>query len=179
MLVISPSGLITIAGGKWTTYRKMACDTVDCAVKSFSLEQKNSCMTDRIPISGGADFHPDGGAQLAETHEMDPLITQHLNNAYGDKASSVIEIINEGFGDILVDGYPFLEAEVVWATRHEMACRAMDVLARRLPLALLDTKAAGAACRRTLQIMAAELGWNTDRLKKEEQAAQERLSSGI
>ena len=179
MLVVSPSGLITIVGGKWTTYRKMACDTVDCAVKSFNLDQKNSCRTDHIPITGGADFHPDGGAQLTEAYGIDPSIARHLNNAYGDKAPSVMKFVNEGLGDILVEGYPYLEAEVIWAARHEMACRAMDVLARRLPLALLDTAAAGNAARRTIQIMADELGWDSQRQRNEGEEVKERLTSGI
>jgi glycerol-3-phosphate dehydrogenase len=175
----SQSGLLTITGGKWTTYRKMASDTVDYAVKRFNLSQENGCRTDRIPLNGGADFHPDGGVQLAEAYGMDPSITDHLNRAYGDQARSVIGIAKEGFGETLVEGYPYLEAEVLWAARHEMACRAMDVLARRTPLALLDKAAAGSATDRTIDIMARELGWDSDRCQEELQLVQERLRSAI
>jgi glycerol-3-phosphate dehydrogenase len=175
----SQSGLLTITGGKWTTYRKMASDTVDYAVKRFNLSQENGCRTDRIPLNGGADFHPDGGVQLAEAYGMDPSITDHLNRAYGDQARSVIGFAKEGFGETLVEGYPYLEAEVLWAARHEMACRAMDVLARRTPLALLDKAAAGSATDRTIDIMARELGWDSDRCQEELQLVQERLRSAI
>jgi glycerol-3-phosphate dehydrogenase len=175
----SPSGLLTIAGGKWTTYRKMAGDTVDYAVKKFNLRQENGCRTDSIPLNGGADFHADGGVQLAEAYGMDPVIAEHLNKAYGDQARSVVEVGGEGFGDTLVDGHPYLEAEVLWAVRHEMACRAMDVLARRTPLALLDKAATASAADRTIDIMAKELSWDSDRCREEKQLVQERLTSAI
>jgi glycerol-3-phosphate dehydrogenase len=175
----SPSGLLTIAGGKWTTYRKMAGDTVDYAVKKFNLRQENGCRTDSIPLNGGANFHADGGVQLAEAYGMDPTIAEHLNRAYGDQARSVVEVGGEGFGDTLVDGHPYLEAEVLWAVRHEMACRAMDVLARRTPLALLDKAAAASAADRTIDIMAKELSWDSDRCREEKQLVQERLTSAI
>ncbi len=175
----SPSGLLTITGGKWTTYRKMACDTVDYAVKEFDLQQKSGCSTDRLPLNGGAGFRPDEGLRLAEDHGMDPSITEHLNRAYGDQARSVIAIAKEGLGETLVKGYPYLEAEVLWAARHEMACRAMDVLARRTPLALLDRSAAGSAAERTIDIMAKELGWDYGRCREEEQLVQERLMVAV
>ena len=175
----SPSGLITIAGGKWTTYRKMACDTVDYSVKRYALRPKSSCRTDSIPINGGADFLPDGSVRLAEAYGMDPTVAEHLNRAYGDQAPAVAGVMTEGFGEPLARGYPYLEAEVVWAVRKEMAYRVMDVLARRTPLALLDTAAAGTASRRTIQIMSDELGWDAKRRLAEEQLVQELLGSAI
>ncbi|MDT8366234.1 MAG: FAD-dependent oxidoreductase [bacterium] len=175
----SPAGLLTIAGGKWTTYRKMACDTVDHAVKKFNLRQVNGCRTDSIPLNGGADFHADGGVQLAEAYGIDPAIAEHLNRAYGDQARSVVEVGEEGLGGTLAEGHPYLEAEVLWAVRHEMACRAMDVLARRTPLALLDKAAAASAAGCTIDIMAKELNWDSDRCREEKQLVQERLTSAI
>jgi len=179
VLAISSSGLLTIAGGKWTTYRKMACDTVNYAVKMFNLRQKNDCRTEHIPLIGGTDFHPDGGGQLVEAYGMDISIAEHLNRAYGDQARSVIEVAAGGFGDTLVEGHPYLEAEVLWAARHEMACRAMDVLARRTPLALLDKAATASAVDRTIAIMAKELGWGSERCREEGRLIQERLSTAI
>jgi len=175
----SPSGLLTITGGKWTTYRKMACDTVNYLVRRFNFHCSSGCRTAGIPLRGGAAFDPGQGARLAEENEVDPLVAAHLSRAYGDQALSVMKIADEGFGDVLATGYPYLEAEVLWGVRHEMAARAMDVLARRTPLALLDTAAARASTQRTIQIMGQELGWDPERCRREERMVKERLSSAI
>jgi glycerol-3-phosphate dehydrogenase len=175
----SSSGLLTIAGGKWTTYRKMACDTVDYAVDRFELPQKAGCVTDRLPLVGGTEFDPDGGAKLSESRQIDPTVGEHLNRAYGDQARYVAEMAEENLGEPLVEEYPYMEAEVLWAARNEMACRAMDVLARRIPLALLDKAAALSAADRTVDIMAKELDWDTDRCREERLLVQERMNSGI
>ena len=175
----SPSGLVTITGGKWTTYRKMACDTLDYAVKRFNLAQKNSCRTDRIILIGGAAYDPEGGLGLSERYGIDLPTARHLNRAYGDQARSVMEMDRDGSAGLLVEGYPYLEAEVLWATRREMACRAMDVLARRTPLALLDRSAAESAASRTIELMAGESGWNSERCAQEERLVRERLSCAL
>lgn len=175
----SAAGLLTITGGKWTTYRKMASDTVDYAVKRFELHQERRCITDRIRLHGSEKFNPHGDSVITDTFKLDPVLARHLNTTYGDQAQSVCQLMKEGLGNTLVEDYPSLEAEVLWAARHEMACRAIDVLARRTPLALLNTDAARTAVPRTIQIMAAELGWDPDRCREEEYWVAERLSHGI
>lgn len=175
----SPSGLLTIAGGKWTTYRKMASDAVDYAVKRFKLNQKNVCRTESIQLLGSVDYDPEGDVLLAEEYGLDPGVARHLHRAYGDQVRSIVSLSKEGFDELLLEGHPYIEAEIIWAVRHEMACQVMDVLARRLPLALIDTDGARRALQRTIQIMAAELGWDADRCHEEENTARERLSSGI
>ncbi len=175
----SPSGLLTITGGKWTTYRKMASDTVDYAVKTFRLGQEGPCPTANIPVEGGARYRPDGGAALVATFALDPDVAEHLNRNYGDRAEEVATLAAEGGGTALVPGQPWLEAEVVWGVRREMACRAMDVLARRTPLALLDTAQAAAASPRVIDIMASELGWSHERRAEETRDVRERLATAI
>jgi len=175
----SPSGLLTITGGKWTTYRKMACDTVNYVIRRFNLDCNSECRTDRIPLIGGAAFETGQGARLAEEKGLDPLIAAHLSRAYGDKAPSVMMIAEDGFGDVLAKGYPYLEAEVLWGARYEMATHAMDVLARRTPIALLDTAAARASAQRVVKIMGQELSWDPERCRQEERMVEERLSSAI
>lgn len=169
----SPSGVLTIAGGKWTTYRKMACDTVNYAVKRYNLSQKKGCQTDRITLKGGAGFTPDGWKQLADKSGIDEITAQHLNRAYGNQAPLVVRMGEDGFTGRLIDGYPYIEAEVLWAVKREMACRAMDILSRRTPLALLDLAAAKYAADRTIDIMAGELGWDAARQKEEKQLVNE------
>jgi len=79
----------------------------------------------------------------------------------------------------LVNHHPVLEAEVVYAVRHELAERVIDVLARRTPLALLDTEAAKQAAPRVLEIMAEELGWDQQRCKEEALLTEKRLSEAL
>jgi len=175
----SSSGLITIAGGKWTTYRKMAHDVVDHAVQSFALKTRTGCWTDRIYITGGESYDPQGDAGLVEKYGFDTHVAWHLNRAYGDRANDVARIAVSGYGALLARDHPYLEAEVLYAVRHECAEHTIDVLARRIPLALLDTAATASAVDRTIDIMAKEMDWDSDRCREEEQLVQERLSSAI
>ncbi len=175
----SPSGLITIAGGKWTTYRKMALDVVNHAVRRFSLETRSGCRTDRIYIIGGADYDHQGDAKLTEEYGLDTHVAQHLNRAYGDRAGEVGRIAASGYGALLSKDHPYLEAEVLYVVRHECAERAMDVLVRRTALALLDSTAAMEASGRVIELMADEMGWNSVRCREEQQLVKERLTSAI
>ncbi|MGD8352726.1 MAG: FAD-dependent oxidoreductase [Pseudomonadota bacterium] len=175
----SPSGLLTITGGKWTTYRKMACDAVNFAVKRFNFPQKTICRTERIMLHGSEGFDPDKTGGLADDPGVDPAVGRHLLRAYGDQAQSVLRAAGEGAENVIADGYPYLEAEVIWAVRREMAWRAMDVLARRTPLALLDKEAAGNAAPRVIELMALELGWDRDHKQRELEEVKMRLKKGI
>ncbi len=110
---------------------------------------------------------------------MSAGVAAYLNRNYGDQAVQVARLAGEGYGATLVAHQPFLEAEVLYAVRHEMAERAIDVLARRTPLALLDTAAARQALPRILQLMQAELGWDQSRCDAESRWAEERLSTAL
>jgi glycerol-3-phosphate dehydrogenase len=176
----SPSGLLTIAGGKWTTYRKMACDTVNYAVKRFRLPQVSRCRTENIGLYGSENYAPDSDSELGDAWQIDSKVAGHLSRAYGGQAHTVLKFAREeGHATALLEGYPYLEAEVLWAVRQEMACRAMDVLARRTPLALLDTEASRASARRIIQLMASEFGWDIKRQQEEIKEVEKRLSEGI
>ncbi len=173
----SSSGLITISGGKWTTYRKMAKDVVDQAVKRFSLDASGKCRTDRIFITGGSHFDPHGGTVLASKYSLDSQVARHLNRSYGDRAEEVARLTASGYGALLARDHPFLEAEVLYAVRRECAEHAIDVLARRTVLALVDRNAAGEASGRVIELMAGELGWDDDRVRKENEIVSARLSA--
>jgi glycerol-3-phosphate dehydrogenase len=102
-----------------------------------------------------------------------------LNRTYGDQAEQVAELAEARQGIRLVKNHPILEAEVVYAVRYESAERVIDVLARRTPLALLDTKAASQAAPRVLEIMAKELGWDQHRCDGEVLLIEKRLSEAL
>ncbi|RLB74444.1 MAG: glycerol-3-phosphate dehydrogenase [Deltaproteobacteria bacterium] len=176
----SPDGLLTIAGGKWTTYRKMALDTVDHAFKLFNLAApKPTCQTEKLPILGSANYNEKGDLELISKYSFDPDIAAYLNRTYGDQASQVAELTLTGYSARLVENHPVLEAEVLYAARYELAERVIDVLARRMPLALLDTEASKKAALRVLEIMAAELGWDQQRCDEEAEWTKKRLTEAL
>ncbi len=146
-LQISSSGLVTITGGKWTTYRRMAEDTVDHAATLAGLEPV-PCPTKDLPIHGHWPEEPSDGALAV----------------HGSDAPEVrrLAMSQEGLGDVLHPRLPALRAEVVWAARHEMARTLDDVLSRRTRSLLLDARAAMEAAPVAAELMAGELGRDAD-----------------
>ncbi|KAH7854884.1 hypothetical protein Vadar_018722 [Vaccinium darrowii] len=168
-------GLVTITGGKWTTYRSMAEDAVDAAIKSGKLSPRSNCLTYNLRLIGGEGWDPASFTVLAQQYirmkktqggkvvpgVMDTAAAKHLSHAYGTLAERVAAIAqNENLGKRLAHGYPFLEAEVAYCARHEYCESAIDFIARRSRLAFLDTDAAGRALPRIIQILAAEHKWD-------------------
>ncbi|KAJ6836693.1 uncharacterized protein M6B38_324930 [Iris pallida] len=185
-------GLVTITGGKWTTYRSMAEDAVDAAIKSGKLKPANGCVTDHLHIVGGNDWDPASFTVLAQqyvrmkkTHGgkvipgvMDSAVSRHLSHAYGALAERVAAIAqNESLGKRLAHGYPFLEAEVAYCARNEYCESAVDFIARRSRLAFLDTDAAGRALPRIIEILASEHKWDKSRQKLELKQAKDFLET--
>lgn len=156
---ISESGLVTIAGGKWTTYRKMAEDAVNQAIKTGGLEPKQSSQTARTFIAGGKDYCPLATTELIEDYDIDDDCADYFNRAYGDRAPKVLDIAKQGYKTYLADGHEYLEAEVIYACRFEGACTIVDVLARRLRLSFLDHQATLGCIEKTADLMAGELSW--------------------
>lgn len=176
------SGLVTITGGKWTTYRSMAEDAVDAAIKVGKLSPSNGCITAHLQIVGGDQWDPASFTQIAQQYvrmkkshlgkvvpgTMDTAIAKHLAHAYGIMAEKVASIAQtEHLGKRLAHGYSFLEAEVAYCARNEYCETAVDFIARRSRLAFLDTDAAGRALPRVIEILATEHGWDKARKKAE------------
>ena len=175
----SASGLVTIVGGKWTTYRKMAQDSVDYAVRTAGLAPTGACRTDRITLAGGAGFRPDAAPGLASEYGLSLESAWHLHRSYGDRATQVAALCTGPFHEPLVPGHPYLKGELLWAVRREFAIRPADFLARRIPLALLDKEAARAAAPFVLETMARELCWDEGRLAREREELRDRLSVAL
>ncbi|GFQ06902.1 glycerol-3-phosphate dehydrogenase sdp6 mitochondrial [Phtheirospermum japonicum] len=185
-------GLVTITGGKWTTYRSMAEDAVDAAIKSGKLSPANKCLTYNLQLVGADGWDPASFTVLAQQYVrmkrsysgkvvpgvMDTAAAKHLSHAYGTFAERVAAIAqNENLGKRIAHGYPILEAEVAYCARHEYCESVVDFIARRSRLAFLDTDAAGRAVPRIVQILAAEHNWDKSRQKQELQKAQEFLET--
>lgn len=158
---IDESGLLTIAGGKWTTYRNMAEDCVDQAAALGGLEER-ACVTRTLPIHGHA-----------LDREPGPLAV------YGSDAEGIRAIANERpeLGERLHEALPHTGAEVVWATRVEMARTVEDVLARRTRSLFLNARAALAMAPRVATLMAHELG-RDEAWEREQVRAFEGVASG-
>ncbi|XP_065870796.1 glycerol-3-phosphate dehydrogenase SDP6, mitochondrial [Euphorbia lathyris] len=185
-------GLVTITGGKWTTYRSMAEDAVNAAIKSGKLNPANECITHNLRLVGGDGWEPSSFTVVAQQYVrmkktyggkvvpgvMDTAAAKHLSHAYGIMAERVAAIAqNEGLGKRLAHGYPFLEAEVAYCARHEYCESANDFIARRSRLAFLDTDAAGRALPRIIDILAAEHNWDKGRKNQELEMAKDFLET--
>jgi glycerol-3-phosphate dehydrogenase len=145
-LIVSESGLITITGGKWTTYRKMAEETVDKAIKVHHLKPA-ICKTKSIKIHGYTSAYS----------------TSHLS-IYGSDEQNIRQLIaeNPSLANKLSDTLPYTHAEVVWAVHNEMARTIEDVLARRIRILFFDSRAAIKAAPLVAELMAKELDYDKD-----------------
>lgn len=168
VLNISPSGLITIAGGKWTTYRKMALDTVDEAQRVGSL-QAGPSRTETLKLVGAEGFRPDGAVALVQQFGLAYDVAEYLNRAYGDQAQEVAKLA-QAHPERLVQGHPHVGAEVLYSAAHEGAQTATDFLARRTRLAFLDQRAALEALPRVVQLLSEALSWDAARQQAETEA---------
>ena len=160
-VMVSDSGMVTITGGKLTTYRKMAEHTVDAALDvmrddgTASDIRAKRCATKRLALRG------------ATSHDRD----DHLVSRFGSLASSIREMItlDPALGAPLIEGLPYLRAEAVYCARHELVVTLEDVLSRRLRGLLYDRHATEAAAESTARLIAPELGWDELRINAEVQ----------
>nr|XP_040580448.1 probable glycerol-3-phosphate dehydrogenase, mitochondrial [Lepeophtheirus salmonis] len=171
---VSESGLITIAGGKWTTYRSMALETLDKAVEACHLSPKRDSQTDGLLLEGGHTWTPTSFIALVQDLGVDTEVAKHLSNTYGDRAFSVGKMAQLTghkwpiVGKKLHPEFPYIEAEVRYAIR-EYALTPIDVIARRLRLSFLNVQAAEEVLPRVVEIMAEELMWSeSERIKQME-----------
>lgn len=141
-LIKSNSDLVTITGGKWTTYRKMGEETVDFTIKTAGLEAK-TCKTLHLPIHGFTQAKHAGHWQV-----------------YGSDMEKVQQLMQDqpALSEKLHENYDFRLAEVVWACQEEMVVKLEDFLARRIRFLLLDAKASLAAAPKVAKLMAEQLG---------------------
>jgi glycerol-3-phosphate dehydrogenase len=190
LVTTSPSGLITVSGGKWTTYRQMAEEGVDEAITEFKLKPRGvpnpplvsgvdgfhedmvldgDCKTHNVRLVGAHGFSKTLFINLIQHYGIETEVAKHLTTAYGDRAWTVAALCaptEERFpvrGIRLSTLYPFVDGEVRYAVRHEYAQTAVDVVARRTRLAFLNAQAALEALPRIIDLMGEELGWSKAR----------------
>lgn len=162
LITISNSGLVTIAGGKWTTCRKMGQDVVNRASVIAGLPEVAS-VTENLNVHG-YHAHADVFGSLA---------------VHGSDAPAILELSRSvpGLAGLMHPRLPYRMAEVVWAARYEMARSLEDVLSRRTRALILDARAASEAAPAVAELLAAELG--RDKAWADEQVARFRtLAAG-
>ena len=197
LITTSSSNLLTIAGGKWTTYRQMAEEAVDAAIPLFKLHPTpvlsapsisgtemiddgaaldGTCQTHQVRLLGAHGFSKTLFIQLIQHFGLATDVAKHLCESYGDRAWTVAALSSPTNpittrwplrGKRISPMYPFVDGEIRYAIRHEYAQTAVDVLARRTRLAFLNAQAALEALPNVIDLMASDLNWDTARKDRE------------
>jgi glycerol-3-phosphate dehydrogenase len=167
----SRSGVVTVTGGKLTTYRRMAADTVDAVAELLGVDAGS--RTKRVPLHGSRGWDA-------------PELPAHLSSRFGSDARDVVELARSdpALAEPVVPGLPYQRAEVVYAVRAEMARTVDDVLARRTRARLLARDASADAASDVAALMAAELGWDAAEQRRQVEhyralVAAERAAGGL
>lgn len=161
--VDSASGLISILGGKWTTYRAMAEDTIDAVQKHLGVP-KTECPTTDHRLAGSEGYRPDYFESLVREYGISQESARHLAEKFGTRAPGVLELTREtpDLAQLLLEGHPVLRAEVVYCIRSEMAVTIEDVLLRRTGMQLFSWRVAMEGAPAVAAILGKELGWSTE-----------------
>ena len=154
------SGLISILGGKWTTHRLMAEDTIN-AVQGALGETITASLTKEQGLAGAAGFTDEYWRILAKEYAIAEAAAQHLAQKFGTRATEVLALAraDTSLAAALVPGLPHIRAEAAYAIRNEMAQTIEDILARRLGLQLFDWRASILAAPVVADLLSQELGW--------------------
>ncbi len=164
----SNSGLITIVGGKLTTYRLMAQDTVDVISKRDNTKPVHP--TKSLPLQGSAGWatRQKGLAHRGAALGLDADDIVHIGHSYGTEADAVLDLIadNPALAERLIEDLPYLKAEVIHACRQEMAMTPYDILARRTSITLEDRDRGLGIVKEVAAMMAQELHWTPEQTQK-------------
>lgn len=177
-VVHSDTGVVTVTGGKLTTYREMAEDTIDHLLTdilnhpSVRSRVRRKSPTRKLALRGAAGY-----ADLTDNHNgapagVDADTVTHLANRYGGEAHTVLAMITADpkLAEPVIDGLPYLVGEVVYAVRYEMATTIDDVLSRRTRARLLLRDRSADTAAVIADLMGDELGWDTARRQRETEA---------
>jgi len=161
-VTVTNHGVVTIKGGKWTTYRKMAEDTVDVVMQQLGRSTK--CTTKKLPLHGAT--------------KQAPPATDHLANRYGTDVQAVLSLAKDD-DQPLAESLPYLPAELRYAAMAEYAQSLSDVLARRLRLAIQDAYLAAKVAPMAAAIVGEVLGWDAVRQAQEVEAFVNELNADL
>lgn len=196
LITVSDSDLVTISGGKWTTYREMAEETVNTIVKKFNFTKALPCQTNKIVLIGGEDFSTNYPARLIHEYLIPLKLASHLSSNYGTRAPLILEdYVKSDYNKLPVSlatmtdykpnheasdensltiknfDEPFTIAELLYSIKYEYSRTPIDFLARRTRLAFLNAKVALDSIDGVTAIMQKELGWSDEVAEKMKQDA--------
>jgi glycerol-3-phosphate dehydrogenase len=164
----SAPGFVSIAGGKYTTYRVMGKDAIDMAATDLRRIVNSSC-TEKLPLVGADGYYAltQQSAQIADQYGIDEKSVTHLLNRYGSLISEVLELItaDKKLAAPLAESLPYLKAEIVYAASHEGAMSVDDVISRRTRLAFEAPQAGIELVDDIAALIAPVLGWGAKEKK--------------
>lgn len=166
------SGLFSLLGGKWTTYRLMAKDAVNAVCTA--LGNKITCTTEQYLLHGAKGWHNRLAEELQARFGLDKAVCIHLSMKYGAFAHDVAQLCQENkeWKERILPAYPFVKGEVVYAARVEMACTVRDFLARRVRLEITNWEHAIEATPAVAKLLQEELNWSSEKTEEEISAYQ-------
>ncbi|KYO02558.1 FAD-dependent glycerol-3-phosphate dehydrogenase, putative [Plasmodium reichenowi] len=192
-IIEDDNGLISILGGKWTIYRKMAQDTLDYILCKYpnELKTKYNCRTKFLKLIGCHDkygiFNEDdltfGCSKLSKTlvnkyPQIDFQTANHLVSNYGYLSENVCELAKElNMFNKIDSTKPYIEAEIIYATRYEFANTISDIIGRRFRLGFIDSQVSNKVIDKIAQLLKNELTWNTEQLNKNVKEAKDYINS--
>ena len=166
IILKSKNDLISIAGGKWTTYRKMAEDLVSFLIKNKLLEKQKKCETKRTKLFGNDDIKE--LEKLISFYPISKKTKNSLKTLYGSSCMKVLNLANETDNFELINpNLPYLKAEIEYCIKEEFVEKPIDFLARRVGLCFLDKKLALSCVDVVCEEMGKILFWDEKRVKKE------------
>jgi glycerol-3-phosphate dehydrogenase len=157
------SGLVSIMGGKWTTHRAMAEDTIDSVQAALGVHKSESSTRNHV-LYGGEGFTDDYWRQLCTANQINEGTARHLTSKFGTASDKVLALTGEdaALARPILAGHPAIQAEIVYSVRYEMAVTIEDVLARRLGIQLYSWRDAIEAAPVVGRVMAKQLGWTSE-----------------
>ncbi|CCH43036.1 glycerol-3-phosphate dehydrogenase [Wickerhamomyces ciferrii] len=182
LLFTSESGLITISGGKWTTYREMAEETINEVVKNGQFPVKGS-VTKNLILAGGENYEKTLAPRLAQKYQITGGLAEHLAANYGTRAPLILELYKQDVENQVPVAlaaskelrsfeafeHPFSVAELKYGIKYEYVRTPADFLARRTRLAFLDSKAAQRSIDGVVKVLGDELNWDEAKRAEETQ----------
>ncbi|HMW04683.1 MAG TPA: FAD-dependent oxidoreductase [Leptospiraceae bacterium] len=173
MILVSDSNLITMSGGKWSTYRKMAEDLTDKMIQVGKLVPVRACETYNYNFIGKSGYSENMYLKIAQDYKLDLETAKRLRNYYGGE---VFEILGKKPKEILKDS-GFFEEEVLHAVRSEFALSVTDIIARRMRILFINLNLAESMIKPVATILAKELKWTQTKKAKEEKEAKDLIQS--
>ncbi|MCE9499191.1 MAG: glycerol-3-phosphate dehydrogenase, partial [Leptospira sp.] len=167
MILVSPSGLITMSGGKWSTYRKMAEDLTDRVIKEGELNPANKCSTYNYPFIGATGFSEKLWIEIQKIYSVNEETAKRLQDYYG---TEVFDVLGKCPSEI-TSQKDYYKEEVLFAIRNEFALSVLDILARRFRVLFTNLKLAKRLVKPIAEIMQMELGWDQKQTKESENEA--------